>query len=201
MPKNKFKNVSEGIFNSKLIYCLQLFGNVWGVPNFDENRRRFSAFTKDDNRRLQSLQNRVLRLQTGLPQDTPLTILLERANEMSVMQQTAFHTINTVHKVVTSGQPGYLAERLKLRTEGGGIFPHRHLNTIAIPDVELTLSRGGFCYRGACLWNNLPCHMRCGMKTQAFKRELKKWVRANIGPRPPWKLKNQHDAKYSFFKN
>ena len=115
------------------------FGNVWGVPNFDENRRRFSAFTKDDNRRLQCLQNRVLRLQTGLPQDTPLTILLERANEMSVMQQTAFHTINTVHKVMTSGQPGYLAERLKLRTEGGGIFPQRHLNTIGIPDVELTL--------------------------------------------------------------
>ena len=37
MPKNKFKNVSEGIFNSKLIYCLQLFGSVWGVPNFDED--------------------------------------------------------------------------------------------------------------------------------------------------------------------
>ena len=124
-------------------------------------------FTKDDNRRLQCLQNRVLRLQSGLPQDTPLTVLLERTNEMSVMQQTAFHTINTVHKVVTSGQPGYLAERLKLRTEGGGIFPHRHLNTIAIPDVELTLSRGGFFYRGACLWNNLPCHMKCGISCVA----------------------------------
>ena len=118
MPKNKFKNVSEGIFTSKLIYCLQLFGNVWGVPNLDENRRRFSAFTKDDNRKLQSLQNRVLRLQSGLPQDTPLTVLLERTNEMSVMQQTAFHTLNTVHKVVTSGQLGYLAKKLKLRTEG-----------------------------------------------------------------------------------
>ena len=104
---------------------------------------------------------------------------------MSVMQQTAFHTINTVHKVVTSGQPGYLAQKLQLRTEGDGVFPQRHVNKIVIPDVDLTLSRGGFFYRGASLWNNLPSYMRCGMKTAAFKRELKKWVRANIGPRPP----------------
>ena len=185
MPANKFNNVSQGIFSSKLTYCLQLFGNVWGIPNFDENRRRFSAFTKEDNRKVQCLHNKVLRLKSGLPQDTPLTQLLDCTNEMSVMQQTAFHTIMTTHRVVTSGQPGYLAKKLKLRTEGDGIFPHRHMNTIAIPDVELTLSRGGFCYRAACLWNILPSHMRQGMKTVTFKRELKKWVRANISPRPP----------------
>ena len=185
MPKNKFRNVSQGIFTSKLIYCIQLFGNVWGVPNLDENQRRFSAFTKDDMRKLQILENRVLRLETGLSQDTPLTLLLEKAKKMSVMQQTAFHSIMTVHRVVTSGQPGYLAKKFKLRKEGDGVFPHRHTNTIVIPDVELTLSRGGFCYRGACLWNSLPANMRSGMSTEAFKSELRRWVRTNIEPRPP----------------
>ena len=140
LPKDKFHNVSQGIFTSKLTYCLQLFGNVWGIPSLDEHRRRFSAFTKDDNRRLQSLQNKLFRVQTGLPQDTPLTVLLEKANAMSVMQLAAFTTLSTVQRVVSSGQPGYLAERLQVRSQAEGIFPPRHANTIAIPDVELTLS-------------------------------------------------------------
>ena len=162
-----------------------MFGNVWGIPSLDENRRRFSAFTKDDNRKLQVVQNKIFRLQTGLPQDTPLPTLLEKAKSMSVMQLTAFHTLTTVHRVVSSGQPGYLAERLKVRSQAEGIFPLRQTNTIAIPDVELTLSRGGFLYRGACLWNNLPVTMRSGMSTATFKREVRTWVRTNIGPRPP----------------
>ena len=185
MPAKKFNNVSQGIFNSKLTYCLQLFGNVWGIQNLDENRRRFSAFTKDDNRKLQTLQNRVLRLKLGLPQDTPLTTLLERSNDMSVMQLTAYHSLMMTHRVVTSGQPAYLAKKLELRTQGEGMFPQRQANTIALPNVDLTLSRSGFCYRGAALWNSLPADMRMCTKTETFKRELKKWVQRNIGPRPP----------------
>ena len=53
MTKTQFKKVCEGIFDSKLAYCLQVFGNVWGISNMDETNRRFSAFTKEDNRRLQ----------------------------------------------------------------------------------------------------------------------------------------------------
>ena len=146
-----------------------------------------------------SVHNNVLRLKSELPQ----TQLLDSTNEISVMQQTAFHTIMTTHshRVVTSGQPGYLAKKLKLRTEGDGIFPHRHMNTIAVPEVELTLSRGVFCYRAACLWNILPSHMRQGMKTVTFKRELKKWVRANISPRPPWIMEEIRKwSKIIFFK-
>ena len=179
MPADKFKNISNGIFTSKLIYCLQLFGNVWGLPSLDENVRRFSSFTKDDNRKLQVIQNKVLRLQSGLPQDTPLTLLLEATNEMSVMQLTAYHTLMTVHRTISTGQPEYLARKLKVRTEG------RHKNTVLIPNVNLTISRGGFFYRGATLWNMLPENMRDGMKTPTFRTALRRWIRANIGIRPP----------------
>ena len=186
IPTDRLKDISEGIFTSKLIYCLQLFGNVWGLPTLDENNRRFSAFTKEDNRKLQSLQNQVMRIKSGLPRDTPLTQLLKASNDLSVMQLTAYLTLTTTHKTISTGQPGYLAGKLKLRTnEGGGAFPHRQLNTIEVPQVNLTLSRGGFVFRAATLWNMLPSHMRAGMKTTSFKTALHSWIRSNIRPKPP----------------
>ena len=100
MGKQQFRNVCEGMFTSKLIYCIQLFGNVWGIPNLDMNNRRSVAFTKDDNRKLQVLQNKVLQLKTDLARDTPTTHLLGWTGDMSVHQLTAYHTLNMVHGVV-----------------------------------------------------------------------------------------------------
>mgnify|MGYP003313496121 CR=1 FL=1 len=45
-----FNSVSNGLFYSKLGYCIHLFGNVWGYDTLDEKNRHFSAFTKEDKR-------------------------------------------------------------------------------------------------------------------------------------------------------
>ena len=58
MPPQRFKLFCNGIFYSKLLYCLQVFENVWGITNYDESIRRFSSFTKDDNRKLQASSTR-----------------------------------------------------------------------------------------------------------------------------------------------
>ena len=65
LSPNQLKSASHGIFNSTLIYCLQLFGKVWIEDN---THYRYSAFTKSDSNKLQVLQNKVLRLRirTGL---------------------------------------------------------------------------------------------------------------------------------------
>ena len=39
---------------------------VWGVENMDEVNRRSPAFNKEDNRRLQVLENKVMRMKTGM---------------------------------------------------------------------------------------------------------------------------------------
>ena len=76
MPRERFNTISQGLFYSKLIYCLQVIGNVWGLSANDETNRRYTAFTKEDNRKLQTLQNQVLRLKTGLSRYTPTPTLL-----------------------------------------------------------------------------------------------------------------------------
>ena len=176
----------QGMFTSRLIYCIQLFGNVWGLPNLDEMNRRSMSFTKEDNRRLQVLQNKTLRLRSKLGRDTPTSMLLSSTSELSVHQLTAFHTLMLIFKVVTSQKPRYLAERLQLRKPiEGQVFNHRLLNTIRVPNVQLSASKSAFFVRGASLWNMLPLVMRSGMKLVTFKKELRKWILEQIPIKPP----------------
>ena len=91
-----------------------------------------------------------------------------------------------VFKVVTSQKPKYLSDRLRLRKPiEGQVFNHRLLNTIRVPNVQLSASKSAFFVRGASLWNLLPLVMRSGMTPATFKKELRKWVLENISIKPP----------------
>ena len=60
MPKDRLKMMAEGIFFSVLNYGIEVYGNVWGVFTLDEQARTSTAFTREDNRKLQILVNKVL---------------------------------------------------------------------------------------------------------------------------------------------
>ena len=173
MPPHRFKLFCNGIFYSKLLYCLQVFGNVWGIANYDVSIRRFSSFTKDDNRKLQILQNKVLRLKTGLPRETPTTVLLQASNDLSVQQLTAYTSLLTAQKSIFHQEPAYLAEHLTLRS-----------NSINQAHTRLTVTRGGFFYRTAAIFNSLPDDLRCPMEPKVFKAKIKPWVKKNIPIKP-----------------
>ena len=65
MSKEKLKYFSSGIFYSKLIYCLPVFGNIFGLDKYKEENRRYFSFTIKDNNNLQVLQNKLNRLLLG----------------------------------------------------------------------------------------------------------------------------------------
>ena len=177
--------IVNGIFYSVLKYCIPVFGNVWGVDNMDMENRRYPSFGKEDLRRLQVLQNKVCRLKTGLPYDTPTSTLIKASNELSVHQYVAFSTLLLVHKIVQNKKPKYLAEKLKLKVpQNGQIFPHRKINTISTIET-LSISRGAFVYRGSQLFNNLPQDLRCTDNHKIFKKKTKEWVKENVAIKPP----------------
>ena len=63
MTAHKFKMVANCLFYSKLIYCMSLWGSVWDIPGIlDETERTSPTISKEDVRKLQTLQNTVLRL-------------------------------------------------------------------------------------------------------------------------------------------
>ena len=106
VPKPKFEILCQGIFDSKVLYCLQVFGNVWGF-GYDETERRYSGFTREDLRKLQVIQNKVCRLKTGLGYDVSTKSLLHASDDLSIQQLTAYHTLVTVQKIKCSQKPEY----------------------------------------------------------------------------------------------
>ena len=178
MPKARFNMVCQGLFYSKLLYCLQVIGNVWGIETTDLITRKFSSFTKEDNRRLQTLQNQVLQMKTGLPPRTPTKTLLDISGDLSVQQLTAFATLATCHKIIQTGKPSALANKLY---QGSS----RTRNGISIRlEANLTLSRGAFLYRAAVLFSALPQNVREDTGTHSFKQKLRKWIKANVPVKP-----------------
>ena len=156
-----------------------MVGNVWGVDTNDEVKRRFSAYTKDDNRKLQTLQNTVLRMKTDMARRTLTKTLLALSGDLSVQQLTAQATLTSLQKVIHNGKPKYLADKLKLNT-----MNTRQENTVR-QNSKLTLTRGAYFYPASVLFSNLPPEMRTRMEPQIFKAKAKAWVRLNIPPKPP----------------
>lgn len=185
MKPKQFNSVSNGLFTSKMTYGIQVFGNVWGTKTMDVATRKFYSFTKEDNRRLQVLQNKLLRMKSSLGMETSTEALVQKCDELSVQQLTAYHTLMTVFKAVRFRKPFYLASKFELRRpNGNAIFPHRQSGKINIR-ADLTLSRGGMVYRGANLWNMLDAELRNELSIGTFKRKIKKWITENVPVKPP----------------
>ena len=182
VSKAKLNLVSNGLFYSKLQYCLQVFSHVWDIPNFDEESRRFKAFTKDDNRKLQVLQNKVLRLKTGLPPRRPTKDLLKTTGDLSVQQMTAFSTLMTAKKALINPQPNYLSRKLQA-TKPSARPQTRQQNKLWIQS-HLSIARSGFFCQSSALFNLLPHDLRVCEDICVFKRQLKNWVKLNVPIRP-----------------
>ena len=97
LPDKKFTQIAEGLFMSKLIYGI----TVWGFN-----------LTKEEIRKLQVLQNKTLRLISGMEYGTPTSSLLKATNMLSVHQLVAYHTACLIFKIKQSKLPSYHYNRL-----------------------------------------------------------------------------------------
>ena len=84
--KQKLKMIADGLFYSKLSYCLPLFVNIWGLETYSDTEARFTCYTKEDNRKLQVLQNQVARILINKPLDRhmPTKDLLNLSGDLSI---------------------------------------------------------------------------------------------------------------------
>ena len=171
--------IPKGMFFSLLNYCIEIFGNVWGLDVYDDKDRKSTAFTKDDNRKLQVIMNNVLRSLTGLDRDTSVTTLHSASGLLSVHQRCAFYTLTSVHKAVKHHQPAYSYSMFKPNSATVQNSGASRVN------YELSISRGSYFYRGSRLYNKLPDSLQQSANQSTFKKEAKKWVIRNIPVLPP----------------
>ena len=97
LPDKRFKQISEGLFTSKLIYCI----TVWG-----------SSLTKKESNKLQIAQNKIMRLISHSSYDTPRLDLLRKCNQLSVNQLISYHILCQTHRIFWSKLPDYHFKKL-----------------------------------------------------------------------------------------
>ena len=90
----------------------------------------------------QVLQNKVNILLTNAKYDTPTENLLKETNSLSVQQMIAYHSALLAYKVVKSGKPSYIKERLKSKTCSMSL--RGQSNGIIQRNYKLSISKEGF---------------------------------------------------------
>ena len=145
----------------------------------DNQARSITSISKEDMRKLQVLQNAVLRLQTGLGWFTPTQVLVKRAKELSVHQLVAYHSALQVFKCQKTSQPEYMFNKLFLNNDHR-VGLRSATNQLISINYNLSLSRGSFFYRAAKIFNSLPGHIKQIKTIPTFKKHLKIWIKENI---------------------
>ena len=182
MSRDKLKYFANSIFYSKLSYCLPVFGNTFGLDTYKAENTRYTSFTMKDNQKLQVLQNKLNRLLTGTENHTPTAELLSLTDSMSVHQMIAYQTLVTTHKIVNSGKPTYIAQKMKTRVPSMKL--RGRLGSIQQAGCSLSITKEGFIYRGANLFNKISENLRNESEIKKFKSGAKTWVLKNIPIKP-----------------
>ena len=157
--------IANGIFCSKILYCLPLFG---GADQYVL-------------RRLQVVQNEAARIVTKLGRRTPIADLLIQTGWLSISQLVFLHSVLLVAKVKNSGKPEYLAEKIK--------NDYRYDTRISRqkyiqwgPEFKATksLTLRSWRWFGTANFNKIPPAIRNTSDKKVFKIKLVQWIRENI---------------------
>ena len=157
------KMIADGIFMSKLVYLIPLWGGS----------------SKGLIKSLQNLQNKAARAVSKMDWFTPTTELLRQCGWMSVHQLSVYHTLILVYKVMQVKAPKYLYTMFnteysyKTRQADSG-----KIRNTMIP--ELDISKDSFRWRATDLYNKLPVAIREINTLQSFKTATKQWVKQNV---------------------
>ena len=173
LPPARLKLIMDGIFNSKMVYGITVWGRVWQIPgslDVDLNNRTSPSITKEDVRKLQVLQNKCLRMITNSDYKTPTSVLLSKTNSLSVHQKMAHLTLSQVFSIYKTKQPAYHHARLFGN-------PQR-------VEFKLSLARSHFFYQSSRLWAALPEHIKLSNNKHTFKKHCKTWIKNNIMQKP-----------------
>ena len=157
--------VANGIVISKICYLIQLWGGCEGYLIHS----------------LQVIMNRAARLVTGMSGFTSTRRLMESCGWMSVKQLVVYQTLVMIHKILLTGSPSHLYEKLSRSHP----FRTRQASTRCIRQDETfssnsSLLSSSFRFRGATYYNQLPASLRAVKTMGTFKTKVKHWVKGNI---------------------
>ena len=157
------KMIANGIFMSKLIYLIELWG---GSADY-----LLVA--------LQKAQNRAARAVTKLDWNTPTAEILNQCGWLSVHQLVVYHSVTLVYKTIQKESPKYLfsmfSAKYSYNTKQASRGAIKHTR-----DLDLELTAASFRWRASQSFSQLPLDIRKMDTLQEFKTATKAWIKENV---------------------
>ena len=157
------KMIADGIFMSKLLYLITLWGE--SAKYLIES--------------VQKAQNKAARVVTKLDWSTPVAELLKQCGWLSVQQLIAYHSVVQVYKIMQNESPKFLYSMFsatysyKTKYSQGGLIKHTR-------SFRLDITESSFRWRAAKAYGELPLETRKLKTCKEFKISAKKWVKENV---------------------
>ena len=174
MSPARLKLIMEGLFSSKMIYGMTVWGRVWNIPgDLDEGTRTSPTMTKEDLRKVQVLQNKCLRLVTNCDYKTPTSTLIKKTNSLSVHQRIAHLSLCQVYTIFQTRNPVYHYSRL-FGKDSTDTHPNtRTTNDCSTKRIEfkLSMARSSLFYQSSRLWAALPNQVKSYRSKSVFKKQ------------------------------
>ena len=157
------KMIADGIFMSKLINLIELWGG--------SSQYLLKA--------LQKAQNRAARFVSKLDWNTPTGKLLKQCGWLSVHQLAVYHSVVMVYKVMLYKSPKYIYSMFSTKYNyNTNQAQNKMLRQTR--KFSLNLTKESFRWRAAMHYNQLPLEIRELGNLQHFKKEAKAWVKSSV---------------------
>ena len=141
-----------------------------------------TSISKRDMRKLQTLQNKTLRLENSLDRYTSTETLISASNTLSVHQLAAKCCLVQVYNIKQNKKPVYHYDRLfgipGIGNSQANLRSCDNNNTRI--DYKRSLCRVGFFFQSSRLWSSLPPDVKTCSTLPLSKTKLKAWIKNNI---------------------
>ena len=136
--------------NVKLLLCESLVLSVFNYADVVYG----PCISQTDNQRLQKLQNLCIRFITYIPPYTHITPYIRDMNCLKIQERRFLHYAVFLRRIVNSGCPSYLADKILLRNLAHDLNLRHVGSTLSIPKHSTSGFKCGFSYLATYIYNN-----------------------------------------------
>ena len=120
------------------------------------------------------LQSRAARVITKSPFDSSSNLLLAALKWEKLSLRFTKQRALIMYKTLNEFAPEYLSCLFTQRHDVNDYNLRNLEGRLSLPKPNTNYLKRSFCYSGACLWNNLPQHLKSVGSIGQFKRGIKK---------------------------
>ena len=159
------------------IQTRKLFYNAYIMPSIDYCLTIWGNTSHSNLDRVYKLQKRAARCILDAPPDAPSQPLFEKLDWLTVYEQLIVNKYVLLYKSLFNSHPTYLNSMFDFQCNNRYNLRSESNLDLCVPSHKCKLFENSFQYCGAILWNNLPVHIKMSQTLNAFKHQVRIFVK------------------------